>query len=120
MKGTYHYVASFDILRFDDAEIHLIESYPCESKQALLARETHWMNQYRAVIVNKHVASTGLTKLEYKKQYNKQRDITLPRFECAVCNSSCYGRAKQAHLKTKNHSDNQLNFDFAIFISDLD
>ena len=120
MKGTYHYVASFDILRFDDAEIHLIESYPCESKQALEIRETYWMQQFSSVIVNRQIASTGLTKQEYNKQYLKEYDITRPRFECSVCNSSCYGRAKQAHLKTKNHSDNQLNFDFAIFISDLD
>ena len=115
-KGTYSYVSSFDLLRFDDAEIHLVESYPCESKQALLARETYWMREYRSVIVNKHVASTGLTKLEY----NKQRNETLPRFNCTACNYFCDRRAKQKHLRTKKHIDNQLNHDFAIFISDLD
>ena len=133
MKGTYHYVSSFELLRFDDAEIHLVESYPCESKQALEIRETHWMNQYRAVIVNKQIASSGLTKLEYRTvnrekmiQYLKEYNKTRPRFTCAACNSSCNGRAKQAHLRSKKHINNQLNidnqldYDYAIFISDLD
>lgn len=119
-NGKYCYVASFEILRFDDAEIHLVESYPCETKQALLARETYWMQQYRAVIVNRQIASTGLTKLEYNKQYIKEYDITRPRFECTACNSSYDDRNKQKHLRSKKHIDNQLNHDYAIFISDLD
>ena len=38
-KGKYHNVTSFHILKFDDAEIILLEDYPCENKQQLYAKE---------------------------------------------------------------------------------
>ena len=121
-EQTYHYIASFEILKFDDARIALIEYLPCNSKEELQSRETHWMNEFRDKTVNP-IAVIESPKNKYNKQYmkeyNKQYNKNQPDFDCLVCNCSCLGRNKQNHLRSKKHIDNQLDYDFAIFISDL-
>ena len=39
LKGTYHYVTSFEIVKYDDAYIELVEDYPCKTKAELERRE---------------------------------------------------------------------------------
>lgn len=41
-KGSYYWT-SFDILQYEDAQIILIESFPCNSKEELLSRERHYI-----------------------------------------------------------------------------
>lgn len=35
-NGTYHYLSSFEIVKYDDAIIILIENYPCKTKKSYL------------------------------------------------------------------------------------
>ncbi len=44
---------SEELLKEDDAQIILLENYPCSSKDELLARERHWYDQYKNVAINK-------------------------------------------------------------------
>ena len=44
LKGTYSYVSSFEVLVSGNYDIVLIESYPCNSKDELHARERHYTN----------------------------------------------------------------------------
>lgn len=67
LKGTYHYVSSFDVFENDDYDIVLIESYPCNSKDELHSRERHWIettdkcvNRSRAISDRKHQAALAL------------------------------------------------------------
>ena len=39
LKHTNHYVSSFELIKYDDAYIELIENYPCNTKSELLRRE---------------------------------------------------------------------------------
>ncbi len=45
---------SREILQYDDARIELLESYPCETVEALRAREGVLIRQHMADIVNKN------------------------------------------------------------------
>lgn len=38
------YVSSIELVKYDDAVIVLVESYPCNSKDELRAREQHWIS----------------------------------------------------------------------------
>jgi hypothetical protein len=51
---------SFEIIKNNDFEINLIESFPCDSKDELLKRERYWIQNLECV--NKHM------KIERKEQ----------------------------------------------------
>ena len=38
-NGKYHYVSSFELIKYDDVYIELIELFPCSSKMELNRRE---------------------------------------------------------------------------------
>ncbi len=51
------YLSSFEIFRADEnAKIMLVEKYPCESKDKLLAREQYWIDKHGSLAVNRGTA----------------------------------------------------------------
>jgi hypothetical protein len=63
-KGKGHYVSSFQIIENGNYDIQLIESYPCNSKDELHAREGHYIKTMACV--NKVIV--GRSKKEYYQQ----------------------------------------------------
>jgi hypothetical protein len=110
LNGKRSYITSFKIIESGNYNIILIEEYPCDTKDQLLARERHYIdtldciNKYRAGVFNE------LGIQEYHKQphiikYQKQK------FNC-VCGGKHTYINKQKHLKTSKHQnylDNLLN-----------
>jgi len=75
VNGKRHYVSSFEIIKLDDAKIILVEDFPCERKEQLLARERFYIENNDCV--NKTIP--GRTKEEYRathkdeaKEYSKE------------------------------------------------
>jgi hypothetical protein len=62
LNGTRHYVTSYEILKFDDAFIELLEEFPCENKKQLCKREGQLIRS-NDKCVNKRVE--GRTNAEY-------------------------------------------------------
>lgn len=70
LNDKYNYVSSFEILKYDDHYIELIEDYPCKSKRELEKREGQLQRQYKNDIVNHYYAHNTPQQLaEHKKQY---------------------------------------------------
>ena len=65
-----HYMASFDIMKFEDAKIILVENFPCNTKDELHSREQYYIDTNDCV--NKQKAYCGLNKKEYDKQYRQE------------------------------------------------
>ena len=55
LGGKHNYISSFEILKYDDCKIILIESYPCNDKNELLSRERYWVENTKCI--NKNVPS---------------------------------------------------------------
>jgi hypothetical protein len=74
LKGSYPYVTSFKIIKYDDAYIELVEDYPCKTKAELERREGQVMRETKNCC-NKHIA--GRTKAEWfaknKDKLDEQR-----------------------------------------------
>jgi len=71
--GKYPYITSYEILNYDDVDIVLLETYPCENKNELHAQERYWIEQTKCV--NKYLPTR--TKQEYSKYYrenNQQKE----------------------------------------------
>ncbi len=49
LNGTSNYVSSFKIFENGDYCIILLEKYPCDTKDELLARERHWCNELECI-----------------------------------------------------------------------
>lgn len=72
-KAGTNQCASVQLLVQPGYYIILLEEYPCNSRDALRAREQHWIDTSECV-VNKHRAYTGiagLTPQEYKYTYHQ-------------------------------------------------
>lgn len=77
LNGKFHYITSFKVLETNDYSIILMEDYPCEKKEQLLARERLYI-QGCDTHVNKNLPTR--TNKEYRqdnqdyfKEYNRNR-----------------------------------------------
>jgi hypothetical protein len=69
-EGKGNYVTSFEIIKYDDCDIVLLENVNCESKDQLHARERHWIESVMDC-VNKNIPTR--TNKEYVAEKRKQR-----------------------------------------------
>lgn len=78
-KGKCNFFASFEITKYNDTEIILIEPYPCKNKEELLEREQYWIDNTENC-VNKQNAfgrNKEKVKIKSKKDYVKRHDKIL-------------------------------------------
>ena len=125
ITGNGNNVTSFEIIKFGDAYIELLEEFPCETKNQLCKREGELIRENNCV--NKNIA--GRTRAEYRddnkdknnenqklyyqdnkdkyNEYNKQyrelhQDKINEKFVCE-CGGKYNNNHKAEHLKTKKH-----------------
>lgn len=92
LNSKFHFVYSFEIIKYPDAYIELLEKYPCNDKAELHKREGECIKENNCV--NKNIA--GRKKEEYYKERN------LKKIKC-YCGGSYVIRNKKTHIKTKKH-----------------
>ena len=115
ITGGYHYLTSYEITKFEDCYIELIEEFRCESKAELNRREGEIIRATENC-VNKYIA--GRTHAEYRhdnrekllakmKQYHQDNrgDILAKKNEKYYC--PCSGKYtlvnRSTHFRTKKH-----------------
>ena len=69
LNNTRRYVSSYEILKYNDYYIELLELYPCNTKDELRRREGELIRQFKSEIVNISIA--GRTAAQYSQE-NKQ------------------------------------------------
>ena len=118
ITGNGNNVTSFEIIKFGDAYIELLEEFPCETKNQLCKREGELIRENNCV--NKNIA--GRTRAEYRDdnkdknnenqklyyQDNKDKINEKNVCECGGCYSNHH---KSAHLKTLKHLNYIKNCD---------
>jgi len=66
--NTKGYLTSYEIVKFDDCKIELIEMFSCKSIEELKAREGHFQRLNKDSVVNIRVE--GRTEKEYSKYHH--------------------------------------------------
>ena len=61
LNGKHDYVPSFEIVKYQDCKIILVESYRCKTVYELTAREQYYIDNNTCV--NKNKAYSGLNRL---------------------------------------------------------
>lgn len=94
-EGTKNkYISSFDILKYADAKIVLIESFPCTCKEELNAREQYYLDANKEHIVN--------WKNAYGIDWKRRKERPKTKHECG-CGMQYTQGHKKRHFKTKKH-----------------
>ena len=75
VKNGKKYISSYELYKIGKPTITLLESYPCNSKDELLACERKYIQQFKCV--NQLMKEGGpFNRKEYEKQYREQhRDL---------------------------------------------
>ena len=105
-------LGSYELLQLGDVEIILIESYPCNTKDELTARERHWYDLNKVLAVNKYKPSiTYEEKLKNHKELHIQnRDKELEQmanyrennYDAIKKNKDSWYQENKNRLKEKN------------------
>lgn len=105
-ESKINYITSYDILQYDDAEIILIENYPCKDINELRARERFWIESTKCV--NK--LKPGISNKEeihnmcdWQKQYYQDHKEEINQEYKCECGSVIIKRGKSRHLKSNKH-----------------
>ena len=134
-KTKYHYFSSFEILKYDDAYIELIENYPCDNREQLGKREGFYIRKFKKqnICVNKYLAGrtakewakdNKAQKLKYMKKYYeknkekiKEKRIIYNSGKKILCKCGSLHRrdGKSKHLRTKKHIEFMNDFFDNIF-----
>ncbi len=86
LNEKFHFMSSFELFKFGDVKIELIENYQCNSKAELERREGHLIREHKNNIVNFSIAGRTQKEyhidnknqiLEYKKEYCEQNKIEI-------------------------------------------
>jgi hypothetical protein len=105
LKVRQDYISSYEILKYPDYQIELIENYSCNSKEELNKREGEIIRQNKDICINKYIA--GRTSKEWceehkervaenKKSYYEEHKETLLEY-----NKKYYEEHKEAILATQ-------------------
>jgi hypothetical protein len=70
--------ASFDVLKYEDAKIILIEEFPCKSRFELEQREGHWQLNNNCTNINR----AGRNIKEYRKtdEYREKHKLYMRKY----------------------------------------
>ena len=98
-NGKYHYVTSFELMKYDDCYIELLQGYSCENRMELRKREGEFIRSMDCL--NRRIA--GRTDKEYYHiNKDKMNKVSKEKHNCE-CGGKYTRGAKAKHLKTKKH-----------------
>jgi len=107
------YISSIDVLEHQDCKILLLEDYPCQRKEQLLAREAEWIKKMNCVNRQMPGATLAVGLKQYKIQYKIDNKAHLKvctnlynkkKYDCA-CGSSIRNDGRTYHNNSIKHQN---------------
>ena len=102
LNGKSNFISSFDVLEHGDAVISLIEDYPCDSKDQLVAREAHHIRRQSAAnlrCVNRSIPGRSMAEWY---QDNRERQLAQSNQYRADNLAECMERVRQYNRAHKD------------------
>lgn len=101
INGIYHKTTSFELIKLGDAIITLIEDFPCERKEQLLARERYHIELNKSICINKFIPTR--TYKEYYQDNNEKIAEYRKQTKTCICGSMITIHHKTRHEQSKKH-----------------
>jgi hypothetical protein len=115
-NNTYNYVSSYEILKYYDAQIELIEDYNCASKEELHKREGYVILN-TANCINK--AIMGRTKAEISKATRLKNRERIQERKSRVIHCLCGCKATSCHFRRHERTPKHVMLMNEIFNPDI-
>lgn len=106
-SGKYHYISSFEIVKYEDCNIILLENFPCNSKKELQEREQHYIKNNLNCFNKYSALRTKEDKQKYMKDYNKKYNEL--NFEELKEKDKIYYELNKEIIKSKNNKHYHQN-----------
>jgi len=74
-RNIGQYMSSFELMRFDDAKIVLVERFPCETREELHLRENEYIIGNECI--NKNIAIITIPMKQYMKIYDETHNTEI-------------------------------------------
>jgi hypothetical protein len=108
LNGTSNYVSSFKIFENGNYFIVLLETYPCDTKDELLARERYWCNELECINQCKCQGMYNLLgEKGFGKYYREKNKDSIQAKKNEKHNCICGGKYthvhKQQHIRSAKH-----------------
>ena len=105
LNNKTHYKSGYDIVKFDDAKIELIEEKEFETKDEMFLRERHFIEQ------NKCINSSKRPTITHDEGKRQREDI-----KCA-CGSSYKNGQQKRHNGTQKHMNHMKTINITVNIT---
>jgi GIY-YIG catalytic domain len=101
-QGQFDYLSSFQVVKYRDARIRLVEVYPCLTLEELLIREQYWKDNIEKCCNKNRAFRIDTRRRNSTRKWNKNNQIN-----CDYCDQ-CYskGQKMRRHEQTQKHQDN--------------
>ena len=117
LNGEQHYSTSYELIKFEDCKIILLETYPCKHKEELEARERYWLDNTDNCVNKQKPTRTQKEHYEDNKEHFKQykhdwylkhKDTCnakgMERIVCECGRAVCRSYIEK-HRRTRRHQD---------------
>jgi GIY-YIG catalytic domain len=104
LKNKHGYMSSFEIIKNDNYYITLLELWPCNSKDELLAKERQWFDKYPDCINIARPKATAKERKEKHKEY--QIEYKKQRKYCDICKVDNRIDHYLRHCRRQTHINN--------------
>lgn len=96
LKTGCNFISSFDILKNNDYNIILLESYPCKNRDELLARERYYIDNNNCINKNRPIITED-EKKELIKEYNETNKDKIKEYYKQYRESNKYKELKKEY-----------------------
>ena len=100
LNGKRNYRSSYELMKLGDAQIILVEDFPCDTKKELLAREGYYIRNNECI--NKYVPGRR-TRKEYYQNNKEEISKREGRKMTCECGRVISFKNRAKHNKTKIH-----------------
>ncbi len=107
-NGTSGYYKSFEILKYQDAIITLVEDFPCQTGKELLDRETYYMRTLKGVI-NTRGLKTKKEKQQSLHKWQTTYATKHPEMRSITNQVNSFNRFKEKVKLDQNYGDEETN-----------
>lgn len=102
------YISSFEIVKYPDSKIILVESYPCNNKDELRAREQHWIDNTPNCVNKVKAFITEDQRIQSKKAYVEKNKEKITKYKHDYYKNK--SQTEEFKLKAKNYKEDHKEY----------
>jgi len=97
LNNEFRYITSFEIIKYNDSYIEILEKIKCNNKKELHDKERYYINLYKDDVVNKFIPNRT-----NKEHYDDNKAQKLEKIKCFKCDKDITKGSLKRHQSSTN------------------